>query len=130
MKKTSYDDKIIELKSYAEKLESVRNLYNYFEKIKNNQNCFVVEMRRLVANDLADLGFRVCDIALITSRHQSSIIYINKGNVCHEVAMKVLYNYKNWISQELYPISVREKTESFIHKGGIATKVRCELINL
>jgi hypothetical protein len=126
--KQTYGSKIMDLILYAEKLESVQYLYDYFIHLKNNRNCFVVEMRRLIANDLKQQGFNVVDIALILSKHHSSIIYINDTLASNNVALEVKENYKDWIEQGVYPKSVREKQVSHFHKDGIKTVIVYELI--
>ena len=128
--KVTYGSKIIDLILYAEKLESVQYLYEYFIHLKNNRNCFVVEMRRLVSNDLQSKGFTIADIALILSKTHATLSYLNDIRPSDFVAAEVLVNYQSWIDDEVYPKSVRKRENSHLHKNGYKTVIVYELNKL
>jgi hypothetical protein len=126
--KQTYGGKIIDLLNQVEKLESVQYLYEYFIKIKNSRNCFDVELRRLVCIDLQYLRFNVTDISLILSKNHSSVINLCKITSSDYVTKVVGENYKEWIEQGLYPISVRINEESYLHTNGRKTSIIYKLV--
>jgi hypothetical protein len=128
--KQTYGGKIIDLLNQVEKLESVQYLYEYFIKIKKSRNCFDVEMRRLVCIDLQKMGFNLTDISLILSKDHATIINLRKITSSDYVTKEVGENYKEWIKNGLYPISVRIKEESYLHQNGYKNSVIYKLVKI
>jgi hypothetical protein len=125
--KVTYGSRINDLYKYAEKLESFEYLYEYFLNLKDNRNCFVVEMRRLVSIDLQKEGLSITDIGLILSRDHASLIYLDRTEANDYVAAEVGSNYKIWIKDNVYPKSIRKKEVSYLHKNGFKTVIIYEL---
>jgi hypothetical protein len=128
--KQTYGGKIIDLLNKVEKLESVQYLYEYFIKIKTSRNCFDVELRRLVCIDLQKMGFNLTDISLILSKNHATIINLRKITSSDYVTKEVKENYKEWIEQGLYPISVRINEESYLHANGRKTSIIYKLVKI
>lgn len=87
-------------------------------------------MRRLVYFDLQKMGFKLTDISLILSRDHATIINLRKITSSDYVTKEVKENYKKWIEQGLYPISVRINEESYLHSNGRKTSVIYKLVEI
>lgn len=118
-KTVSYRSKISDLYRQIKKLESVEYLYEYFLPLKKKRNCFIVEMRRLVALDLKSKGYALSEISRILSRDHASIFYILKTLPHVEVYEEVNQYYKQWIIDKVYPHAVVESQPSYFHPTGV-----------
>ena len=127
-KTVSYRSKISDLYRQIEKLESVEYLYEYFLPLKKKRNCFIVEMRRLVAEELDKLGFDLSDISRILSKHHASILYLKTIRASDNVATEVLINYKQWIEDKVYPQSCLILEPSYIHPQGLKSTTTYKLL--
>jgi hypothetical protein len=119
VKKVTYRGKIVELYRQIEKLESVEYLYEYFLPLKKKRNSFVVEMRRVVTEELDKQGFNLTDISLILSRNHATIMYLKTIKASEYVTQEVSINYKQWIADKVYPQSCIIYETSDIHPQGI-----------
>lgn len=128
--KTSYEEQIEALQKEIELLSSLIPLREYFLKIKDNQNSFVVEMRKLVMEDLFGLGLNQSEVGRILTRHHSSIIHLKKLDSDDYVKKHVKMYYKDWIANDLYPMSISKSVTSYLHPTGWKSVRTYKLINI
>lgn len=115
----NYEEYLISLKNTVDRLELVKDLHDYFKPLKRKRNCFIVEMRRLVALDLKSKGYTLSEISRILSRDHASIFYILKTLPHVEVYEEVNQYYKQWIIDKVYPHAVVESQPSYFHPTGV-----------
>jgi hypothetical protein len=127
MGNNSFEQEIQELKAKIEKLEKFIFFQKYFDKVKNLQNCFIVEMRRVVAQEMFKEGWSKSDIGKLICRTHSSVIHLLKLDPNKDAINIVEANYKTWIENNKYPFSVPESVPSYIHPKGYKTIVNCEI---
>jgi hypothetical protein len=117
-KTVSYWSKVSDLYRQIEKLESVEYLYEYFAPLKKKRNSFIVEMRRVVAEELDKQGFNLTDISLILSKNHATILHLKTTIASDYVAQEVITNYKQWIEDKVYPQSCVIYETSYLHTQG------------
>jgi hypothetical protein len=125
-------DRIEKSKEKLETLEQCNKLYNYFYPVRKSQNSYIVEMRRVVGQQLYDLGMSKLNIAGIFSKDHSTIIHLLNIESNIAIEKEVANKYKLWIELNLYPDSVFVVEPSDIHKQGskhtLEYKLRDKLI--
>ena len=128
--KLSFDERISLLEKDIETLRELKVVQSYFDKIKKYKNSYVVEMRRVVTMELFNKGINKSDIGRTLGRHHSSIIHSFKVESTPEVIEAVKDNYKDWIRDNKYPISVPIIVPSYVHPTGYKTTITYELRDL
>jgi|688.fasta_scaffold206923_4 hypothetical protein len=126
----SYENRIQELKEQIRRYEEFIVLHKYFDKVKNLQNSYIVEMRRIVCQKMFEDGWSKAEISKLVCRHHSSVIHLLKLDPNSDIFTIVNENYKQWIENEKYPYSVPETVPSYIHPKGYKTIVSCEIGNI
>ena len=119
--KKSYEEQLEDLQKEIELINFLIPLRDYFLKIKKNQNSFVVEMRRVVMNDLFVLGLNKSEVGRIFGKDHSTIIHLKKLVSDEYVQKHVGMYYKEWIANNVYPVSISKYVPSYLHKTGWKT---------
>ncbi len=129
--KKSYEEQLEELQKEVDLLNFLIPIRDYFLKIKKNQNSFVVEMRRLVAEELFALGLNKSEIGRIFGKDHSTIIHLLKLVSDEYVQKHVSMYYKEWMTNNVYPVSISKAVPSYLHKSGwkIVRTYKLESIN-
>lgn len=127
-KVVTYRGKLVDLYNQIEKLESVEYLYEYFLPLKKKRNSFIVELRKVVAEDLDKLGFDLSDISRILSKHHATILYLKTIKASKYVTSEVALNYKDWIANKVYPQSCLIMEPSDIHPLGLKSTTTYKLL--
>jgi predicted RNA-binding protein YlqC (UPF0109 family) len=129
--KKSYEEQLEELQKEMDLLNFLIPLRNYFLKIKKCQNSFVVEMRRVVAEELFALGLNKSEVGKVFGKDHSTIIHLKKLVSDQYVQKHVNMYYKEWISNNVYPVSISKSVPSYLHKTGwkIVRTYKLESVN-
>jgi hypothetical protein len=114
----NYNERIELLKDKLHVLEQCNRLYNYFYPIKKSKNSYVVEMRRLVGQQLYDIGMSKVDISGIFGKDHSTVVHLLGIESSIDVQKEVADKYKLWIELGLYPDSIFVLEVSDIHFNG------------
>lgn len=114
----NYNERIELLKDKLHVLEQCNKLYNYFYPIKKSKNSYVVEMRRLVGQQLYDIGMSKVDISGIFGKDHSTVVHLLSIESSIDVQKEVADKYKLWIELGLYPDSIFVLEVSDIHFNG------------
>jgi len=119
--KKSYEEQLEELQKEVDLLNFLIPLRDYFLKIRKCQNSFVVEMRRVIAEELFALGLNKSEVGRIFGKDHSTIIHLKKLVSDEYVQKHVGMYYKEWIANNVYPVSISKTIPSYIHKTGWKT---------
>jgi len=119
--KKSYEEQLEELQKEVDLLNLLIPLRDYFLKIRKCQNSFVVEMRRVIAEELFALGLNKSEVGRIFGKDHSTIIHLKKLVSDEYVQKHVGMYYKEWIANNVYPVSISKTIPSYIHKTGWIT---------
>jgi len=119
--KKSYEEQLEELQKEVDLLNLLIPLRDYFLKIRKCQNSFVVEMRRVIAEELFALGLNKSEVGRIFGKDHSTIIHLKKLVSDEYVQKHVGMYYKEWIANNVYPVSISKTIPSYIHKTGWKT---------
>jgi len=126
----TYERLIEKTKKDLAMLQKYYEVYLYFKKVKNYQNSYIVEMRRIWANKLYKEGLNLSEIGRFISKHHSTIIYLIQTQKDDEVYDEVSENMMNWMISNQYPKTYNITEPSAIHKQGVKNVVKYKLINL
>jgi hypothetical protein len=116
--KKSYEEQLEELQKEVDLLNFLIPIRDYFLKIKKCQNSFVVEMRRITAKELFALGLNKSEIGRIFGKDHSTIIHLLRLVSDDYVQKHVGMYYKEWMANNVYPVSVAKSVPSYLHKNG------------
>lgn len=124
-----FDIRIQELKNEIERLESVRSLHEYFFAVKRQQNSFIVQMRKVVANQLIIKGFSNSEVSRIVCRNHASIIHLRRKqqDASNFVVSEVANNYEDWIKNRMYPVTYTKFVPNHLAANGFTTITKYKL---
>ena len=128
--KLTFAERISLLEKDIEMLRELEKLHKYFSRVKTFQNSYIVEVRRLISLELVEKGVTISDIARALCRNHGSIFHSFKVDPAPEVKEAVKDNYKDWIRDNKYPISVPILVPSCVHPTGYKTTITLELRDL
>jgi hypothetical protein len=110
-------------------LQDLQYLADYFNEVKGERGQYIVEMRRLIYNDLQEYR------NLLTVREIASIIGITHASAIHLSKMKENFDtrevklyYREWINDKIYPASIRVATTNEYAKSGQSSKAEYILV--
>jgi hypothetical protein len=84
-------------------------LYNYFSKISNNKNSYVVEMRKVIAEILFSKDYTIMEISKVLCKDHASVLHFLGIESNSNVKKVVSENYTAWLSEDVYP-TIKRKT--------------------
>jgi len=125
----NYNERIEKLKQKLHILEQCNILYNYFYPIRKFKNSYLVEMRRIIGQQLYDLGISKVDISGIFGKDHSTIVHLLNIESNPAIEKEVAIKYKLWIELGLYPESIFVIEPSDIHKQGNKHTLEYRLTN-
>ena len=111
-------------------LESLEPLRKYLLKTGFNRSCYLVEMRRRIILDLLESGLNKYDISKVLNKNHATILHAIKTPADPRVEKVVLENYKQWIEDKVYPMTVPLVIPSANHPTGYKTIVNYKLRKL
>ena len=113
--------RIESLDSELKRLVDALPLYEYFNKIRKRKNSYIVEMRKLVAEDLLANDYTVIEISKILCKDHGSILHVLTITSDPKVEAVVKSNYRKWLSDNVYPDVKRRKEPDCYSVSGFTT---------
>lgn len=114
----SFEERIEGLKQEIELLEELIPIYEYFKLTVKYRNCYIVEVRKTVAKELFDRGISYSEIGRALKRNHATIMNLMVLENTKEVVEEVALNYKDWMANNLCPVTFTKAVPSDIHPTG------------
>jgi hypothetical protein len=135
--KLTYEQQIKKLKQNLVLLEKKIELFEeysalreYFQKTKKAQNSYIIELRKIIAQEMKDKGFTYVDIGRLFSKDHSTIMSMFKLDSDPKIQKEVLENYKDWMANKVYPITSPGREPSALHPNGWASIIEYKLVKI
>ena len=124
--KESYDDLLVRLEEAIEKkqleldiIKNCRELSNYFSRIPDTRNAFMVAVRKHITDLLiSTTDLPKSHIASILNVDHAAVLYAEKLEPLPYVKKIVQENIDQWMKDGVYPVSIPGKMEAS-YKGGV-----------
>jgi hypothetical protein len=121
---------LIKLETKIKVFESLEPLRKYILVTRLNRSCYLVEIRRRIVLDLLELGLSKFDISKVLNKNHATILHAVKTPADPRVEKIVAENYKQWINDNVYPVTVPLIVPSSQHPTGYKTIVDYKLRKL
>ena len=126
----TFPQRIESLDNELKKLIDALPLYVYFNKIRKRKNSYIVEMRKIVAEDLLAKNYTIIEISKILCKDHSSILHLLTINRDPNVENAVKLNYNDWINNNVYPDIKRKREPAYHTHTGFTTVLDYVIKNL
>ena len=124
----SFEEHINSLIETTMRLSSYLPIHWYFKTVKDIQNSYMVELRRLFVLKLLKEGLSNSEIARLMCRDHATISYLLKTtNEEDSIRKSILPHYQQWVVDEVYPETYTELVPSADHKHGFRSVVNYKL---
>lgn len=122
-KKNSFGDmnlleRIAALEKELKRSVDALPLYYYFSKVSRRKNSYMVEMRRVVAENLLSKGYTIMEVSKVLCKDHASVLHFLGIESDSNVKKTVSENYTMWLSEDVYP-DIKRKTipDADNHRG-------------
>ena len=100
------------INTYEKKIEVLKKCkyyYNYFKRVKNSKNSYLVGLRTKIGKELYDMGANLTEVGKAIGRNHCTVIHNRKTNAYKYIEDIVAENADYWIENNLYPRSISIK---------------------
>jgi hypothetical protein len=119
--KMTYLQRIELLQNELQKYNDALPIYEYFSQLKNNKNSYVVEMRKIAAEELLAKDYSLTQISKILCRDHGTILHLFTIKSDPRVEDVVKEHYSEWINNKVYPFVKKRSEPNYNYPSGFAT---------
>lgn len=118
----SYTERISELRQTLELFEELEKLENYFKPLRNVDNMYMVEIRKIYAKILKKKGLTSSEIGRTFGVSYTTARRCLNNPINKSALKEVKNSYKKWINTNVYPVRIDGKKYSTMVKGNSDNK--------
>lgn len=105
-----FDELIIAQEKKLEVLKKCRYYYEYFKKVKNSKNSYLVELRTKIGKELYKMGATLTETGKAVGRSHCTVIHNRNTSAYKYIEEIVEQNGHYWIENNLYPRTASKRT--------------------